>query len=470
MLKKSFVSLSFSSHKFQVLQLNSAKNKIVKFASIDLPAGQIENFKVKDKAALAATLKNVWTKLGIREKSVGIIIPEFSTFTKLFSLPKLETAELDEAVRWQAQEFLPSEPKDMVVDWKIVKRLKDKYQILVVAMDKEVLKGYVNSAEHAGLYPQVVETPSISLVRISDKDSGGKLIVYNNFGEGILIIAEEEKIFASSVVSLTNLDEIARTAKQIIGHYKEVKVEKVMIGGSRIPAELPKRLEKDIGVPVSWIKPNVSGISTENAQEYLVPISLQLKELAEPSDENTVNLLPTDLVKKYEKERIKHQIWGLTLFVTLVVWISFFTTLGFYMFFGQQIENLKQKNTLSKIPPAQAEVIEQVSKTNALADKVLRITNANIPIEPVFNSIDKARPTGISISRYMVDLETGKIEIIGTSATRQTLIDFKQQLEEVEDFSLVQIPLSSLEVESNFQFRINFSYLPIVGSVDLPGR
>ena len=41
-----------------------------------------------------------------------------------------------------------------------------------------------------------------------------------------------------------------------------------------------------------------------------------MKDPAEPADEATVNLLPSELVKKYDKERLKSQIWSLTLMGT----------------------------------------------------------------------------------------------------------------------------------------------------------
>jgi hypothetical protein len=462
MFKESFVSLSFSSDKLQVLRLNSAKTKVVKLASIGLPKGQIENFRVQDKIALAQTLKNVWAKLGLKEKAVVIVVPEFSTFTQLLLLPKLDYDELDEAVRWQAQDFLPAKPEDMVMDWKIVKKQDGGFQILAVAMDKEILKGYVDSAVLAGLFPLAVETPSLSLVRISNQAPTGKLILYNNFGEGILIIAQGEKIFGSSVVPFDNHDEVVRTAGKIVGHYKGVKVEKILIGGPGVGKELLARLEKELGRKVEWIKPSLQGLSEKDIQEYLIPISLQRKELAAPSDENTVNLLPVELVKRYENAKLKHQAWSLTLLVTLIVWFSFLSTLGFFLFMAQEIKSMKAASVTQRISPEKAEIINRIGEINTISDKVIKIVSASVPPQVVFNAVSRAKPVGVTLLGYKVDLERGKILLSGISSDRQTLIDFKQNLEEIDDFSLVQIPLSSLESVRDLNFTLAFTYLPAV--------
>src|SRR4030042_6584890 len=130
MNKNSFVSIYFTLGKLLIVKLNSSKKKVELFATIDLPPGVIQNHEVKDEKALSDVLKRVWQKLKIRERSVGIVIPEFSTFTKAMNLPRLDIGEIDEAVKWQADEYIPIEPKDMILDWKIIGETPEEFRIL----------------------------------------------------------------------------------------------------------------------------------------------------------------------------------------------------------------------------------------------------------------------------------------------------------------------------------------------------
>ena len=197
--------------------------------------------------------------------------------------------------------------------------------------------------------------------------------------------------------------------------------------------------------------------------EYLIPISLQLKDPVEPADEATVNLLPQDLVKKYENERLKSQIWSLTLIVTLIVWICFFTSLGAYIFLGQQVNAYKNNDLLRRISPEKAQTISQIEEINIVSKKTLDIIKVSYSPQTVINAISEARLDGVTINKYNIDLEAGNIVLIGRAATRQTLIDFKRALEEYKDFSLVQMPITSFEKEADLEFSMTFKYLPMIG-------
>jgi len=59
----------------------------------------------------------------------------------------------------------------------------------------------------------------------------------------------------------------------------------------------------------------------------------------------------------------------------------------------------------------------------------------------------------------LVDLDKGSIEVSGISADRSSLIEFKQKLEENENFTEVFVPISSLETESNIAYRISFVFV-----------
>lgn len=462
MFNKSFVSIYFSSNILQIVRLNSAKKKIRKSATYEVPEGLIKDYRVIDPVSLAKVIKALWKKVGVKEKTVGLVVPEFSTFTKLLRLPRLDPEELDEAVNWQAKDLMPSDSSKMVLDWKIIKEEDGKVDVLVVAIDKDVLEGYVKSAELAGLFPLVVETPSLSLVRISDGDKEGKLILYESFGEAILVIAQGQKIVGSSVVDIEDHEEIIEVSTKMIRFYKGTQVKRIFMGGPKATKELATKLQTSIGKKVEWLSPKIEAKDAAELQKYLIPASLQLKGPTKPSDETTVNLLPKQLVDKYDKARLKNQIWSLTLFVSLVVWISFFSAFGVYFFLSQQIDSLKKTSVIQKIPPEKAKIIDQIREINEIAQKVEYISGVSISPEMVLNEIYLAKPKAVDIVDYSLDLQGGNIQLKGTSTTRGGLLDFKQKIEESENYSLVTIPISSFEKDKDLVFQMSFKYLPLI--------
>lgn len=462
MFAKKFVSLYFSSEELRVVQLNPKQNKVKVATTVPIPKGTVTNRQVDDEEALSNLIKAVWTKLKIKEKSVGLVIPEFSTFTKTITFPKVDRSEIDEAVTWQAQEHLPWSEEDTVLDWKIIGETKKDYKILFVAVRKDVLLGYVNAASKAGLFPVVVETPSLSLVRLSKTGEKGKLIFYGGNNSGIYILTNGQEIKGSSVVYSSSLDNLLATAEEMAMHYKNVTIESIEIGGPGGEGDFAQKLSQLFKIEPTLLGGDFKGISKDHINKYLIPLSLQLKDPAEPSDQITINLLPSKWVKKYEFRKLQLQIWGLTLLVSYIVWVAFFATLAAYIYMSQQITKLSEENRQFRTSnPEKVKAVEQIQAVNANADKILSISNATIYPQDIINDIYAARPEKISINTYEINLESGQISIDGFADDRLSFLSFKQALESVDNFSIVISPIASLEVEENVPFTMEFSYLPL---------
>ena len=464
MFKKSFISLYFLKDRILLLILDAKRKKVKKFASLDLPGGLIKNYKITDTNLLAKLLKNAWIKLRLKERSLGMVIPEFSTFTKLLSLPKLKPGELDEAVRWQVQDFLPDDLEEIILDWQIVGENDEGYEVLVVAVDKDVLKSYVKSAEAAGLFPMAVETPSLCLARVfSDGANGGNLIIYKFQGEVLLIVSRKLKIFGTSVVS-ADLDKVISMALRMINHYKDENIEKVLIGGEldeNTVSLIGEKLEKK----AEMLKLEFSGISESQMQKYLIPVCMQLNNLDEPSDPYSLNLLPLNLVEKYRKAKLNLQTWGLTLMTTLFAWMSLLAILGSYLFINQRVDDQKKENLARQSVNKQAqEAVEKVKFTNEISENILKIKKISVLPQTVLNEISRSQPPGVIIEDYKMDFDLASVSLQGTSATRNDLVEFKKNLEENSNIGTIDVPISSFEEESNIDFGLTFKYLPLISS------
>ena len=462
MINKKFVSIYFSSNEVRIVQLTSKKKKVKISVSATIPPGIISDRSVRKPEDLALFLKAIWSKNKIKEKSVGIVIPEFSTFTKTIDIPNIEKDELDEAVRWQAQEFLPWEVEETILDWKIIEKNKKGYTVLFVAVRKEVLLGYVGAIASAGLFPIVIETPSLSLVRLSTTGTMGKLLFYGGKNSSVFIITKGEQIFGSSVVYSNQEADLHSTASRMASHYKDVNIESIEIDGPGATASFGKKLTEIFGKPATLLGIKLDGISKEMVSQFLIPISLQRKDPSEPADENTINLLPLKWVKKYETQKLKLQIWSLTLVISYVVWITFFAALATYLFFGQMMTELKNADTiLRQTDPEKVQMITDAQNVNTMSAKAVAVSEQTVLPQTILNDIYKARPEVVQIRHYAIDLDVGEIRLFGVSKDRPSLVLFKQTLEENENFSIVNIPIASFEVDRDLEFSMGFNYLPV---------
>lgn len=463
MFSKSFISLYFLAGRVLLLRLSPNKKKVKKYAEVEIPGDSIKDGQIKDLGALSKVLSSSWSKLHIKEKVVGIVIPESSTYTKYFKLPGLSASEIDEAVRWQAQEYLPNGLDNTILDWKITSKDKSGVEVMTVSVDKDVLSEYIAVVEKAGLFPMKVETPSECLLRYSSKEDGGVLTIYRNIGETILVLSEGEKIAGTSIQQTDNFREILSDASKMLKYYKDINVEKILVGGAGVEENL-ENIASSLGKKVQVIDPKIGGLERDAVQKNLIPISMQFEDAEQPSDPTTLNLLPTYLVDKYKSQKIKNQVWSLTLTITLFVWVSFFMTLATYLFMTQNISNLKAEVNNSQLP-ASKNPLQEIESINAVSSSVLKIKNATAFPQTILNDIYISKPTGVSIGDYDLDLDKGEIGLMGVAADRLTLIQFKENLESVATFEKVEIPISSFEAETNLEFNLTFSYVPISSTV-----
>ena len=463
MFKKSFISICFLSDRLLIAEVGKNKKHLKAYLSFEIPKGLIENYTVTDTAKLAAVLRSAWSELKLHEKAVGLILPEFSSFTKYFKIPKLTSGELNEAVTWQAQEYLPSNLKDMVMDWKMISEESGGSEVLIVAAEKNILSGYVKACESAGLFPMSVEIPSICLTRLSAKNTGGVLSVYQIYTETILVISLREKIIGTSVIKEGDNQEIVKTASRMVTHYRDVKVENIMVGGL-IDKELPEKLARELDVKVAPLKSGLAG-NENTLQEYLILISQQLAEPAEPSDPHSLNLLPAGLVEKYKYENLKIQVWGLTLTISLFVWTSFMVTVGAYTWMLQQLDEMKEANLTSQVAQQRQKALTDVKFINKISKTTLAIKSVSTLPQEIFNAVYRAKPLGVEVEAWQVDMDKGAVSLNGVANDRSSLISFKENLEKNPAIGYIRIPISSFEKDVNLDYQVQFNYLPITSKI-----
>ena len=308
MFRKNYVSIYFLHKEIQIVQLSSDKKKVKIFATVPLPEGLIGGQEVLDKLALTNIIKNAWKKLEIKERSVFLVIPEFSTFVKTFELAGVEFSDLAEAVSWQVHEYIPKDLDDIIFDWQIVGKNKKTYKILVVALDKSTLSGFVDSVEKAGLFPQVVEIPSLCLRRILLDGQEINLIIYKTLNDIIITAFDGPRLLASSVIRDGDHQEFEVVLKSVFTRFKGERDFKIKMGGVNLDKNVTEQVLKGLEVRLESLDLAIEGINKDNIQNYLIPILSCLQEPSEPSDPFSLNLLPAALVERYKRSKLNLQI------------------------------------------------------------------------------------------------------------------------------------------------------------------
>lgn len=467
--EKSFVSLVITPRGLKVVKLNTKTNSVVKFGQVTLPPGVIMNYRVKEKDYLVTAIRELWAKNKISDRYVGVVVPEFSSYTKSFTLPNLSDTEISEALGFKMQEFLPTTIDEVVFDWKIIKREKDTAHVSVVAILKDVLFGYIDAVGAAGLSPLVVETPSLSVQRLLDQDESAKLIIYVSTGEAILVISSGTEIVASSVVTTNDFNVIVSTARQMLTHYSTVSIQKVIVSGVGITQDLIQFLNYNLGKSIQFASPSIKGLMPGQIQDFLIGISLQHKDPVEPRSELTINLLPPSWAEYYKKQSAGMHAWTMTLVTSIVIWSTFLFVLIVFMFLNVQVQGLQNGEAAAKSQELN-EVVSEVNKINALAAKVIAFDEKAVSPGEITTILKSAIPPGVTVNNYKINYESGEIILGGISVTRDSLLLFKNALEEKEELERVELPISSLIPEGESTFEIRMYYKQFVKTKSQPAK
>lgn len=313
--------------KLRLLSAGLAKNPLLGFFSED----------EKDLIPLVDTIKKLKEETKIQSPFVVASLPDRTSYTQIFEMPKMSENELKKAIPWEAESLIPRPLSEVVLDWQILEDEKSdkagKVKILLVAAPKSLIDNYMKVLKMAGLQVLALETELLAdfraLAPIIDKRS---LVVFN-FGikSSDISVIKKGNLFmtrslSSSGESLTravsvglNLDaavaeeykktyglkdslegKISSTLEPILGilsneinkaihFYEEKEGEQlgliVLTGGSSLLPGLAEFLTKALGIevqianPFSYLEVDPSSLAVlmKNGSLYTVSLGLAMR-------------------------------------------------------------------------------------------------------------------------------------------------------------------------------------------------
>jgi type IV pilus assembly protein PilM len=136
----------------------------------ETPAGAIVGGRVLQPEAVSKSLRELLKSAKVTQKNCFLALGKQSVTLRTAQLPAMPERELREAVRWEAEKHLHFPLDEAVVDYTGVREIKgedgDKLEVCLAAAQKEVVHGYLEAANLAGLNPVAVDTETFSLFRL----------------------------------------------------------------------------------------------------------------------------------------------------------------------------------------------------------------------------------------------------------------------------------------------------------------
>src|SRR5262247_3730785 len=94
--------------------------------------------------AIVDAIREAVDKAKIRTKNVAAAVSGHSVIVKKVSLPQMTRAELEEQIRWEAEQYIPFDVNEVNLDFQILdQRGEGQMDVLLVAAKKDLIDDYV---------------------------------------------------------------------------------------------------------------------------------------------------------------------------------------------------------------------------------------------------------------------------------------------------------------------------------------
>ncbi len=255
---KDVIGLDIGSSSVKIIQLKEGKHgyMLVNFGMIGLPPETIVDNAIMNSAAVVEVIKELLNSTKIKEKNVVMGLSGHSVIIKKITLPTMSQEQLEEAIHWEAEQYIPFDINDVNMDVTILNpnsTVAGQMDVLLVAAKKEMVQDYISIAAEAGLTPVVIDVDVFALQNMFEVNyemNPGETIVLCNIGASntnLNIINNGISLFTRDLTVGGNMitEEIMKGLNISFEEAEALKVggQSTLDGDSVIPQEVDKIIQ-----------------------------------------------------------------------------------------------------------------------------------------------------------------------------------------------------------------------------------
>lgn len=240
--------IDISDFSLKIIDLEEGKDglNLKAFGSAEIPSGIIEEGEIKNEKELAEiikrTLKEVKGKK-IKTRYVIVSLPEERAFLDVIRIPLMKEKELETAIKFEIENYIPLSLNEVYFDFEKIKSVlfPDKYQeILITALPRNIVDGYLRTLKLAGLQPLALELECASISRsLIKKDKVSELILIIDFGKTrvTFVFFSGKDIRFTSTISFSS-QQLTKVLSEKLGvsleEAEKMKIEQGLIGEKQV--------------------------------------------------------------------------------------------------------------------------------------------------------------------------------------------------------------------------------------------
>jgi type IV pilus assembly protein PilM len=163
----SIIGLDIGSSSVKAVEL-IAKAKGIELLHVgiaQLPPEAIVQGAFLNSSAIVEAIREAVDGAGTKTKNVATAVSGHSVIVKKISLPSMTREELEESIRWEAEQYIPFDINEVNLDFQILDSgdTEGQMDVLLVAAKKDLIDDYVNVITEAGLHPAVLDVAAFAV-------------------------------------------------------------------------------------------------------------------------------------------------------------------------------------------------------------------------------------------------------------------------------------------------------------------
>jgi len=165
------VGLEVGTANLKVVELRAGSPPSLSTLAVrSMPPGLVQEDQVVDPQGLADEIKALFNEAGISTRYVVTAVGNRQAITRNIHVPKMSLKELDEAIKWEAERYIPFAIDEVVLDYYVLDNPDDveeggQLEVVIAAARLDLVTQQVEYLKLAGLEPVVIDVKPFALLR-----------------------------------------------------------------------------------------------------------------------------------------------------------------------------------------------------------------------------------------------------------------------------------------------------------------
>ncbi len=241
------LGLEIGAANLKLVELSGNPPALRALATRPTPPGMLVEGVVAEPQALAQELKELLAEAKVRKRYVVTAAPNPSVILRTLQVPKMPLKEMEEAVRWEAERYIPFPIDEVILDFAPLDPLAEvadgeQVEVMVGAARQEAVASLLEALRGAGLTPIILDVkPFAGLypleAQLSSDPEGVSVAVEIGAESTSLVLLKGDRPLAVRILTLSGKDFTEAIGKSFGLDFLTAEEVKRTYGLATIPTE-----------------------------------------------------------------------------------------------------------------------------------------------------------------------------------------------------------------------------------------